>query len=261
MPPADSWQLKKNSLEKVVLRLPFLIFEDKYTCMNFLSHYYLGKHIDDPHFTLGVVLPDLARNRDKALRFRDVELKENALSPEAINLHTGVRFHHLTDHLFHNSTFFDSKSQQLKFMLQQKSFKVLQKHHYFMAHIALELLLDRMLLKAEPGLCENFYRHLKETDSNVISAYFNYSGYSNRHADFLDFLDLFNKNMYIQHYVKTDSLAFALSRIYRRATGADISEDKAVLCNFIEEAEEQVMRDYQAVFEELQKEITFNIST
>lgn len=219
--------------------------------MNFLSHYYLGRHKEDPHFTLGLVLPDLARNNDKALRFRDGVLEAASTSNAMKHLHEGVQFHHLTDHLFHNSPYFEEKSQELKAILLKYPFQSLKKHYHFLAHIALELMLDRMLLKEDPQLCDQFYISLENVKDNAIVDYFGHTGYADKAAAFIDFLYLFNKNKYIQHYVKTESMAFALGRIYHRATGLDIHEDKALLCEFVEEAETKAFVNYKDVFTQL----------
>jgi hypothetical protein len=223
--------------------------------MNFLAHYYTGQPVEDPYHALGLILPDLARQHHKGLRFREAvpyQVPAGAAAPKALqSLHEGIMIHHKADHQFHASPFFAESTSLLHTTLKKYPFRILVKHLPFFAHISLELLIDRMLIKEYPPLLEDFYGHLAGAGYGPVASYFETRGHAMHSSGFWNFLQLFIKHKYLQHYPDNEHLAFALSRVYQRATGLDISEDSAILQLFLDEAEALLEQVYTSTFKVL----------
>ncbi len=220
--------------------------------MNFLAHYYTGQPVDDPYRALGLILPDLARQHHKGLRFRESVIFEAShpvsSQPSLQALHSGVHSHHKADHLFHDSAFFKESTFLLYQALKQYPFKVLIKHLPFFAHISLELLIDRLLIQDYPDMLGQFYNHLTQAEKEPLTMYFESFGHAVHTEGFWRFLQLFVSNRYLQHYSDNEHLAFALSRVYQRATGVDIAPDGPLLEAYLDEAEVLLRENYHAAF-------------
>ena len=180
--------------------------------MNFLSHFYFDRNCNDAYHVLGSVMPDLLRNADKEAQIKPERLpvQNNA----AINsLVTGWKKHLEIDRHFHSCDFFKYHAHQLKLLLTPALAGSAVKP-FFLGHIALELILDNLLLTTNTVFADDFYDHLKNAEEANISAFLTLNG-----ADpqkFLTFYTMFIREKYLYSYTKLDSVVYALKRICHR---------------------------------------------
>src|ERR1700744_2438528 len=111
--------------------------------MNFLSHYYFDRFTTNCYHTLGTVLPDLLKNADKSINIHPEKLYHP--DSEVNDIITGWRKHLEVDRHFHSSAFFVIRSHELKLLLLPAIGNSPIKP-FFLGHIALELLLDNLLI-------------------------------------------------------------------------------------------------------------------
>lgn len=84
--------------------------------MNFLSHFYFDRDVNDCYHILGTVLPDLLKNADKAIVLHPEKLHH---SDNRINsIIAGWNKHLEVDRYFHSSVFFLEQSHRLKLSLR-----------------------------------------------------------------------------------------------------------------------------------------------
>ncbi|RYE28431.1 MAG: hypothetical protein EOP42_16880, partial [Sphingobacteriaceae bacterium] len=137
--------------------------------MNFLSHFYFDRHCNDAYHVLGSVMPDLLRNADK-----NAQVKIERLPPQndaAINsIINGWKKHLEIDRYFHSSLFFKTHSHQLK-LLFVPILAGSEVKPFFLGHIALELILDNLLLTNHTVFADDFYDHLKNAQTENIAAF------------------------------------------------------------------------------------------
>ena len=101
--------------------------------MNFFSHAVVaGSFSEDPAFVLGSMLPDFA----SMLGFRMPAVGE-------ATVRSGVRFHHLTDHAFHELSSFLTWSRDAHIDLREKGLE--RGPARAVAHVGIEILLDMAL--------------------------------------------------------------------------------------------------------------------
>ena len=111
--------------------------------MNFLSHFYFDRHTHDCYHVLGTILPDLLKNADKAIVLHPEKLQHT--DPAVNSIIAGWNKHLEVDRHFHSSEFFLKHSHKLKKELLP-AIEGSPVKPFFLGHIALELILDNLLL-------------------------------------------------------------------------------------------------------------------
>jgi len=191
--------------------------------MNFLSHYYLDAEDDRPYYVFGIIIPDLLKNFNRRWK-----VKKNPQEYEQIELQQieeGIARHIDVDAHFHNSDFFKENTLFISDTLKKNEIDSMAKHTYFLAHVILELMIDRLLVKNYPNICEQFYAILNRVEKSNIDLYLNYSNFVQEMNDFSSFFEKFKTSKYIFHYANNENLIFALNKIIERATGNPLSKE------------------------------------
>jgi hypothetical protein len=161
---------------------------------------------------LGTVLPDLLKNADKTIVLHPEKLRHHQ---DSINcLMEGWQKHLDVDRYFHSSEFFVEHSRGLKEMLRPV-IEGSPVKPFFLGHIAIELILDNLLLTTNKITVDDFYNHLGSCDEEVINKFLTFSGLRNTDV-FLTFFEAFKKHRYLATYTDTAQVAYALKRICMR---------------------------------------------
>ncbi len=182
--------------------------------MNFLSHFYFTQHNDNPYYTLGTILPDLFRNHDKSWKFQPVKLDENFNSnPDLAALIEGWKLHLLVDKIFHSSPSFTLHSSALRNELSP-IFTRLPIRPFFLAHIGYELVLDGLLIRNQIIDTDLFYQLIASSDHKILHDLLVSLGVSNP-LPFVNYLDRFIENKYLESYRNPRSIVSAIDYIGR----------------------------------------------
>lgn len=180
--------------------------------MNFLSHFYFDRDTDNCYLVLGTVLPDLLKNADKTIILHPEKLYH---PHESVNsMICGWKKHLEVDRYFHSSDFFLTHSHRLKNMLTP-AIEGSPVKPFFLGHIALELILDNLLLTTNKITVDGFYKHLEGCDANVIGEFLTFAGLADATV-FFKFYDDFKKSRYLYSYSDTREIAYALKKICMR---------------------------------------------
>ncbi|OOQ59381.1 hypothetical protein [Mucilaginibacter pedocola] len=180
--------------------------------MNFLSHYYFDRDTTNCYFTLGTVLPDLLKNADKTIVLHPEKLTHN--DDRVNSIIDGWNKHLLVDKYFHTSEFFLKHSHALKNLLTPAIAGSPVKP-FFLGHIAIELILDNLLITTGKIEVDDFYAHLDSCDIEVINEFLAFAGMKNP-AIFGKFYDSFKQSRYLATYVNLGQVTYALKRICMR---------------------------------------------
>jgi hypothetical protein len=86
---------------------------------------------------------------------------------------------------------------------------------FFLGHIALELILDNLLITTGKVSTDDFYQHLSTCNNDVIEEFLNFSGLAETDQFFL-FYENFKRSRYLETYAETQQIAYALRRICMR---------------------------------------------
>ncbi|EOR93107.1 hypothetical protein ADIARSV_3728 [Arcticibacter svalbardensis MN12-7] len=207
--------------------------------MNFLSHYYFDRFEDNPYRIMGMVLPDLIKNANKNWNPRP-EKKEYLFVHDSLQIliMEGWKRHLQVDRSFHSSAFFRHHTHilRLKIAPYLESSAV---RPSFVAHIALELMLDNLLLTELHMDSAQFYHYLKMTDRKVISDFLLLNDIPDS-TIFFKFLDEFIKSKYLESYRNPKDIMYAIGKICLRVWPDPFNEEQKlqltlILISYLEE--------------------------
>jgi hypothetical protein len=144
---------------------------------------------------------------------------------DSTTLDIGVRHHYEADRLFHNSAFLREQSARFMELIRQQGHHP-RRHTFFTAHIAVELLLDRAVMRHDVTLLDRFYLNLAGIGENDVKRAFGTYGLTGA-PDFMTFVDRFRNSRYLYHYQDMGGVIFALNRIQGRV-GLEPFDNQAV---------------------------------
>jgi len=191
--------------------------------LNFLSHFYFERYATSPERIVGALLPDLLKNSDKSFMLKPQHNLSILQGNPALNeILKGWEGHLEVDRLFHNSDFFFKHTHQLKQQIQH-TVADLPIRPSFLAHIALELLLDHILLKDQAVSVDKFYAVLNQVNRGAIHQFLKV----NQLPDIPKF-ELFYTNFlqweYLYEYVEVGKITHALFSICKRIWSFELQQ-------------------------------------
>jgi len=223
--------------------------------MNFLSHFYFDRDMDNCYLILGTVLPDLLKNADKNVIIHPEKLHHPDVNVNAII--RGWKRHLDVDRYFHSSDFFLHHSHQLKKLLLPTIAGSPVKP-FFLGHIALELILDNLLLTTNKVTTADFYDNLDNCEPLIINEFLTFAGLKDT-AVFFKFYTGFKKSRYLFSYAETKEIAYALKRICMRVWKNPFTLENEVQMNKVLIAyRESLLDSFMIIFNEIEQLIIKN---
>ena len=215
--------------------------------MNFLSHFYFDRNCNDAYHVLGSVMPDLLRNADKEAQIK-IERLPPQNNPAITSIISGWKKHIEIDRHFHSSRFFKTHAHQLKLLfvpiLTESEVKP-----FFLGHIALELILDNLLLSSHTVFADDFYDHLKNAEPEKIADFLVLNQIHPQR--FLNFYASFIHEKYLYSYRQPDSVAHALKGICRRIwKNAFTKSQEAAVTEVVKFYRNILAPEYMLIFDE-----------
>ena len=225
--------------------------------MNFLSHFYFDRHTIDTLQVVGIVLPDLVKNAKKDWNIHP-EKNEHKFSADSglSQILKGWNRHLEVDKYFHSSEFFKEHTSEIRTavapFLENSPARA-----FFVAHIALELMLDSLLLTESVLNTENFYRHLSTCDREVLHRFLQLNNIEQPQI-FFSFFDEFIEAEYLNTYREADKIVYAINQICRRIWLDPFSETQklqltAVLIDYQLNLRNEFMHIFDQIDESLNK--------
>lgn len=217
--------------------------------MNFLSHYYFDRDITNCYHTLGTVLPDLLKNADKTIVLHPEKLHHDNAAVNSII--SGWNKHLAVDRYFHSSEFFLIHSHQLKKVLIP-AIEGSPVKPFFLGHIAIELILDNLLLTTGKITAYGFYEHMTGCENEIIQEFLTFAGLKDT-SRFFRFFEGFKKAGYLHTYSETPQIAYALKRICMRVWEDPFTPGHEIAMNkILVHYREQILDDFMSIFEEIE---------
>lgn len=216
--------------------------------MNFLSHYYFDQNVTDCYHILGTVLPDLLKNADKTIVLHPEKLHHP--NNKVNSIIKGWNKHLEVDRYFHSSDFFKTHSHQLKKMLLP-AMEDSPVKPFFLGHIAVELILDSLLITTKKIDVDDFYDHLHGCEDGIIHEFFYAAGLEESDF-FFRYFEKFKKDRYLHTYADISQITYALRRICMRIwqnpfTPEQENKMTALLAGY----NTSLLPDYMLIFNEI----------
>ncbi|PJJ79612.1 hypothetical protein [Mucilaginibacter auburnensis] len=221
--------------------------------MNFLSHYYFDRNVTDCYFILGTVLPDLLKNADKTIVLHPEKL-QHPNNQNVNSLIAGWNKHLEVDRHFHSSDFFKTHSHQLKKELLP-AIQGSPVKPFFLGHIAVELILDNLLITTGKLSVDSFYAHLSSCTHSALEHFFGMAGLKDP-SIFLRYFEKFKKDQYLHTYAEPGQITYALKRICMRVWQDPFTpQHEAGMTEIIENYRTTLLTDFMLIFSEITKKM------
>lgn len=223
--------------------------------MNLLSHYYLDHANPSAYFKTGLLLPDLVHGFNRKLRkavFTTFSEQE-----EHFSLVEGIQKHYAVDAVFHQSEVFAFYCNIVKEALRPQEFPAFQHRKYFAAHIFVEMLLDRILMKQAPQLCVKLQNDLEKTDAGVLKSFFLHI---EKPVIYKEFFDNFKRLLIgkpLHYYTDNEMFVKALVRVYNKINPVPVSNTETEnLARLAETIENRHRKSLLEIFETVDEKLT-----
>ena len=227
--------------------------------MNFLSHYYFERDNHSSEEVLGTVLPDLVKNANK--HWRIFPEKNAAVFPAGSELSyilNGWKRHLEVDKHFHSSAFFKEHARKLRIAVEPV-LKDSPARPFFIAHIAVELMLDSLLLTENIIDTIDFYGHLNKSDKTILRSFLDMNNLPDT-GFFLEFLDEFITAAYLDSYRESQHILYALNRVCMRIWDQPFTEKQKTELTFIlVDYLEELKKDFMEIFELIEIQLSHSL--
>jgi len=215
--------------------------------MNFIAHFYMDRHVEDSLFFVGVSTPDWVSIFNRQIRVKENRLPlimENDATPAEMSFYNGVMRHLEVDRVFHSSAFFEDETREISRLLKQHFADGAVPRSFFVAHVMFELVLDKVLIQADPSLLPAYYSHLESCDMAQIVQLTEWIT-STPMPGYDGFVKKFIIKKYLYQYTEWNHVIYVLRRLLERV-GVDTHEflDTDAFLSLAETYEEGLSRRY-----------------
>lgn len=186
--------------------------------LNYLSHYYFDHLPGEENHNFGLMIPDFVRNFLKGRKMQYLNEEEIETAPQPL-IALGAHKHFSRDKQFHQSAYFKNTEGKLTEILKPVFQDLGIPRYYFASHLLTEMMIDRVLMKQEPGMLDQFYGDLSKAGTAEINEFLVWRGIEETQT-FQERVQRFSHSQYLRQYVHNPALIYSLNRIYIY-TGAD----------------------------------------
>lgn len=224
--------------------------------MNFLSHYYFERYSRNPELVVGCVLPDLIKNADRNINVLPHKYEHRFDgNPKLRDIYHGWTRHVETDRYFHNAPFFYSHTHELKLLLTP-AVGGTPIRPSFISHIALELLLDHLLLHHQYVHESDFYEYLAGADRDMVARFLSLCDVPDT-TFFFTYFNSFMRAQYIRSYRAFDEIMRAIINICRRLWDVRLHrEQEEQMTTVLTQYAVLLDSDFRSVFDDIEAHLS-----
>ncbi len=153
------------------------------------------------------------------------------MEPEWAEIHKGILAHYAADKQFHNSQCFLQQVSKLTQEFMQQGLDRSRLRLSVIAHVAVELMLDRQIYFHLPDICNRYYSVVELADEEVLGSYFDRMGLAVEKQDFISKFQFYKEKRFLERFNELENIVFGLGRIYSLVTKASFTptENKQLL--------------------------------
>ena len=213
--------------------------------MNYLSHYFFDRDEDNKYFNIGLILPDLARSHIAKLRINPYK-NITFTTKEIASMNDGCNKHFASDRKFHNWMTFVELTNKATDMIRESGDKDINRD-YFITHIMVEILLDKILLDQNPTLADDFYAMIDNVEMDWILKFMRYAGlqddelWKGQHKRFM-------KAAFLKSYTSVENVVAAVEGVCANLGMIELNDDQRnLLIEICEAIEPELARSIDAL--------------
>lgn len=223
--------------------------------MNLLSHFYLDRNRVNSHFIVGAATPDLLSIYNSSVRAKAVHLKRmdqetaGRINPAFLE---GLKRHFTADAIFHSSPLFHEHTHRISELLKERFPNTDVPRKFFIGHILLELILDKVLIDLHPGLLDSYYGHFQALQPFRVIRTSTELAVGAKLPNYETYLTKFLRKKFLYHYAGYDHIAFVLRRILRRVRIAETRFlDSDTFNQLMQDYEQELIPVHEQFFAEI----------
>jgi len=213
--------------------------------VNYLSHYFFDRDEDNKYFNIGLILPDLARSHIAKLRINPYK-NITFTTKEIASMNDGCNKHFASDRKFHNWMTFVDLTNKATDMIRESGDKDINRD-YFITHIMVEILLDKILLDQNPTLADDFYAMIDSVEMDWILKFMRYAGlqddelWKGQHKRFM-------KAAFLKSYTSVENVVAAVEGVCANLGMIELNDDQRnLLIEICEAIEPELARSIDAL--------------
>jgi len=213
--------------------------------VNYLSHYFFDRDEDNKYFNIGLILPDLARSHIAKLRINPYK-NITFTTKEIASMNDGCNKHFASDRKFHNWMTFVELTNKATDMIRESGDKDINRD-YFITHIMVEILLDKILLDQNPTLADDFYAMIDNVEMDWILKFMRYAGlqddelWKGQHKRFM-------KAAFLKSYTSVENVVAAVEGVCANLGMIELNDDQRnLLIEICEAIEPELARSIDAL--------------
>ena len=171
----------------------------------------------------GLGIPDLTTGFSKAYN----SVIKNSVLPNSEflqQIQKGIDAHYQADKMFHNSPVFMNLTSQTIQAFNAAGLNRERLRLSVIAHVAVELMIDRQILLADEQIAHDYYAQLDGVKEDLISVYFDTLSLHNEKQNFLSRFQFFRQRRFIYLFKDIENIVTGLGRIYRGVTKVEFSD-------------------------------------
>jgi hypothetical protein len=215
----------------------------------------MDKDIQNPYFTFGALLPDIAKGFSKT--YNQLHKFPLPTKPSHLSIQNGIYRHVKTDAVFHNLESFHNACDELEIILKSNPELQLPKT-FFIAHILVELLIDKQIAINEIEVVKKFYIEMNEIDNTELISYCESIHFFDFKSKILPRFDMFIQNEYALKLLHNENVLVALEKICFDKLEIKTSEqEKEVLIKLISEADNVMKKTYQLILDQTKEKLNY----
>ena len=216
--------------------------------MNYFSHFVIDHQPGNHEYNTGLLLPDITRKNIKKFY---PQKEGQVFSNHHREFLLACLKHYESDKKFHESDFFNRYYLLLNHEINNSELSGIVERKWFMSHIMLELLIDRVIVRRDKELLGSFYEGLLKVDENSLRSFLKFYGMQND-DDFFTFFNHFRSVQYIYNYIDNNTFMYSFNRIMMRAKVSELTQkDSEIMIGIMLDFEQNYFSDAEVMLGEM----------
>jgi hypothetical protein len=185
--------------------------------MHFLAHYYTELPNNHPLFITGLCIPDLWPRFTRVYN-KNIVKHPPFTSPDLKQIQSGIVQHFGADKRFHNSPLF---LKEVTAAIQSFVDAGLDRQRIrisVIAHLAVEMLIDRQIVLKDKGICTTYYALLNKADEDSIHKYFSLLLLEGEMKTFLLNFRFYKQRRFLLLFEELENIVTGLDKVYGLVT-------------------------------------------
>lgn len=193
--------------------------------MHFLAHYFTELPNKDPLFVAGLAIPDLAPRFTRAYNSNIV--KHTPPTSHALkHIHLGIVQHFGADKRFHHAPPFLKEATLATQSFVDAGLSRERLRLSVIAHIAVEMLIDRQIMLENEGVCDDYYALVDQANEEFIGQYFDLFSLRVEKQIFLRNFQFYKQKRFLLLFTELESIVEGLNKIYGSVTRVEFTADE-----------------------------------